>query len=146
MADPTISTNLNIWAAHDEMAKDLAELEQVVQSNWPTESQTLLNQLDSLRTILAAHFRLEENGGYMATVLQRAPQLQKRVSKPLLQHRTIAESLDELIKAVHVGDFKTAAPSVRAELKSWLRHLREHESEENRLLVEVFNYDMSPED
>ncbi len=122
--------------AHTDLLEDLRILEQAAQPHASSSPAELTTQLEKLRTHLLAHFRFEEQDGYMAPVLQEEPSFEPEVRKLLAEHRQLAQSLDALLGEVR------AAPAVqdahRERLAAWVRSVRLHEGRENQLVQEAY--------
>jgi hypothetical protein len=130
--------------AHRALFKDLEKLEAATRAASATDARIWSRELDQARSPLAEHFRLEEEGGYMATVLQREPRLEHSVQHLLKEHQRLLSSLDALLQAAreapHIDDrFLT-------QVRTWIDDVKAHETRENSLVEEAFNLDTSAED
>jgi hypothetical protein len=97
-----------------------------------------------LRQQLSNHFRLEEENGYMAWVLEREPHLERTVEHLHDEHRSLADTLDRLIREASTKN--TLDESLREQARAWLEQVRQHEARENRLVQDFFNLDIDAED
>jgi hypothetical protein len=124
---------------HAALRHDLDRLREVL-----TTPERARQFLVELRAHVAQHFRCEEEGGYMATVLQRRPQSERVVRQLLAEHRPMLEELDVLLR-----EAATAAKiddGFRGRVMAWAELLRRHEADENILVEDAFNQDIGPED
>ena len=124
---------------HAALRHDLERLPEVLAA--PDRARQFLAEL---RAHVAQHFRCEEEGGYMATVLQRRPQSERAVRQLLAEHRPLLEGLDALLK--EVGAAERIDEGFRARVGAWAELLRRHEAEENVLVEDAFNQDIGQED
>ena len=120
---------------HAALRHDLDRLREVL-----TTPERARQFLVELRAHVAQHFRCEEEGGYMATVLQRRPQSERAVRQLLAEHRPLLEGLDALLK--EVGTAERIDDGFRARVAAWAELLRRHEAEENVLVEDAFNQDI----
>jgi hypothetical protein len=100
--------------------------------------------LVALRAHVTDHFRQEEQGGYMAAVLEHQPHKERAVQQLLAEHRQLAEALDALLGdavAAQGGD-----DGFRGRVGAWVEWLRRHEAAENVLVEDAFNQDVGPTD
>ena len=124
---------------HAALRHDLERLPEVLAA--PAEARHFLAEL---RAHVAQHFRCEEEGGYMAAVLQRRPQDERVVRRLLAEHRPLLEGLDVLVK--EAGPAKQIDDGFRARVRTWAELLRRHEAEENVLVEDAFNQDIGQDD
>ena len=124
---------------HAALRHDLDRLPDVLAV--PAEARRFLGEL---RDHLRQHFRCEEEGGYMSTVLQRRPQSERAVRQLLAEHRPLLEGLDALLK--EVGTAERIDDGFRARVRTWAELLRRHEAEENVLVEDAFNQDIGQDD
>jgi hypothetical protein len=124
---------------HAALRHDLERLPQVLAV--PTEARRFLGEL---RDHLIQHFRCEEEGGYMATVLQRRPQSERAVRQLLAEHGPLLEGLDALLKEASTAE--QIDDGFRARVGTWAALLRRHEAEENVLVEDAFNQDIGQDD
>jgi hypothetical protein len=124
---------------HAALRHDLDRLPQALTS--PAEARRYLTEL---RAHVAQHFSCEEEGGYMAAVLQRRPQSERTVQQLLSQHRPMLALLDVFVReAEGAGKIDD---DFRNRVAGWAELLRRHETEENVLVEDAFNQDSGAED
>jgi hypothetical protein len=122
----------------------LAEIDDVVAVPAGAPDEEMARRLPRLREHVAEHFRFEEQSGYMTPVLQREP-YQERVTEQLRgQHRELLRSLDALMAEVGFG--AGTGPGFHDRVRAWVKELRRHEAEENRLYQDAFNVEVTAED
>jgi hypothetical protein len=125
--------------AHETLHEDLDRLHEALASvaaagHW----------LTALRGHVIDHFRQEEQGGYMAAVLERQPHKERVVQQLLAEHARLAEALDALL--AEVASAESLDDGLRGRVGAWAEHLRRHEAEENVLVEDAFNRDVGPTD
>jgi hypothetical protein len=101
-------------------------------------------RLVTVRDRLAHHFELEEQNGYMETVLEREPEFSRSIYSLQAEHQQLLKCLDELILVAQTGSGTDAELAQSA--VGWERRVREHERRENLLLQDAFNLDLAGED
>jgi len=131
-------------AAHRALAEDLRLLEAAVAPSWAGDRRELSDRLRSLRTHLDAHFRFEEQDGYMQAVLARAPHLARQVEALRCEHSKLSESFGALAAAARAAP--TVDEALRQKVREWIGCARDHERRENLLVADVFNRDVAAED
>ena len=125
---------------HRALLRDLQALQAEVRGG-----EDLSTWLDRTRGHLAAHFRFEEENGYLASVLQRAPHLERAVQHLGVEHGELLRSLDALrVEGRSAGCACPAA--LRTKVEEWVRRVRKHERSENVLVQDAFNVDLTAED
>jgi hypothetical protein len=101
--------------------------------------------LGELRDQLAFHFALEEAYGYFEDAIDIAPRLVDRANQLRAQHSTLFETICELSDAAAC---LAASPSFQsiislgATFSEFDEQLRQHETEENQLILEAFGQDI----
>jgi hypothetical protein len=134
----TLTLTDDMHRVHAALRQDLDRLPQVLSS--PAEAARYLGEL---RAHLSQHFRCEEDGGYMAAVLQRKPQSERAVQRLLGEHRPMIEVLDVLVREATMVD--QISDDFRRRVAEWAELLRRHESEENVLVEDAFNREFGTE-
>jgi hypothetical protein len=131
---------------HHELMKKLGALR-----NWWSELAEigtprfgeLGNRVKELRAMLAAHFEIEETGGYLSAALAAAPQLAPRAAELEAQHRQFLDRLDDL--CVRLCRHESAFPgwqAARDEVETIIADLRRHEHAENSLVQAAFGQEV----
>jgi hypothetical protein len=124
---------------HAALRHDLDRLPQVLTS--PVEARRFLTEL---RAHVAQHFACEEEGGYMAVVLERRPESEHAVQQLLGQHRPMLALLDVFVREAEGAE--KIDDDLRNRIAGWAELLRRHEAEENVLVEDAFNQDIGAED
>ena len=130
--------------AHRELLTHLRQLERVAETLPDGDEGELVARLEATRARLDDHFRFEEGNGYMQAVLDRAPQLDRKVERLREEHGELRRGLAELTRKAEAA--QVSSQRFREGLKEWVGHLRDHEKRENLLVEDVFNYEVSAED
>jgi hypothetical protein len=91
----------------------------------------LRGELEQLERVLAVHFALEEEGGYMTDVVSEHPELTAEVFELRAQHDVLLDELDDLL----AGWCDAASPCFDyARLSALLTLLEQHERRERILM------------
>ena len=133
--------------AHEGLLEDLRNLESAVEAAVHPAVKgldRLRARLAVTRTHLAAHFRFEEQNGYMDAVRKREPRLERTVQQLADEHRQLAESLDGLVR--ECGAATSLEDTLRQAVRAWIERVRQHEVRENDLAQDAFNLDIGAED
>jgi hypothetical protein len=130
--------------AHAALERDLRKLEEAVGSSSGMSPAEVVARLGATQTHVREHFCFEEQDGYMDTIRQREPRLERAIQHLVEEHRQLAQSLEALL-----GEARTA-PSLheafRDKVRTWVGRLRGHEAHEIDLVQEAFNWDIGAED
>lgn len=103
----------------------------------------MVSRIQVLRDSVAAHFRSEEEGGYLAAALAIAPQFTQQAEILLAQHAGFLESLDRFatnLQADHPAF--NSWQDVRDEFDKFVLEIRKHESAENAIMQAAFGEDI----
>jgi len=105
------------------------------------------NRLQTLRDVLSCHFVDEEAGGYLAPVLNAAPQFSSEAAELKAQHAEFLTTLDRLIARLTTEppEFESWQAAVK-EFEDFLELLRRHESRENSMVQKAFGRDIGAAD
>ena len=130
---------------HEELSRNIGELkitilEKVSTKDFPDWRIQFIGKLQDLKQKLTSHFEFEEQGGFMAEVIDEAPQLLNQVKELEIEHKQILANLDGVVK-----DFKKLGVKDDLELQDIfnqvsriLNELHHHEMTENELLQSAF--------
>jgi hypothetical protein len=124
---------------HSALCADLGRLQGALTT--PDRARQFLAEL---RDHVADHFLYEQEGGYMAAVLERRPQSARVVQRLLAEHRPLLEGLDALLREARAAG--QIDDGFRARVGAWAELLRRHEAEENVLVEDAFNQDIGQKD
>jgi hemerythrin len=133
-----------LGSAHVALLADLRKLGRAVLSSSKASLAELRAKLAETRAHITEHFRFEEQDGYMAEVRKCAPRLDRTIRQLAEEHRQLSETLDAIITEA------TAATGLgnrlREEIRTWIKHVRQHESREDELMQDAFNVDIGTKD
>jgi hypothetical protein len=130
---------LNQMVVQIERELPLVEEEMVP---WETHARAFREALTVLRDELAAHFLEEEQGGCLEEASCRCPSLAPEAERLLAEHPLLLGELDEVIAAVDAATVRRI-PGLGDGFERFVKTLRRHEEDENRLLESAFG--ASPE-
>lgn len=144
MSLPTTSFCQELRQEHASLLDHLAQLEQAIES---ANGTTVANLLKAMQQHLLRHFGFEEQDGYMNHILDRAPQLHRKVEGLLAEHREMAHELADLIAATNTLSSQAPLPGAfRHRVRQLLIKVRIHEAHENQLVQETTNQELGTED
>jgi hypothetical protein len=106
-----------------------------------------VDQLRPQPAQLAEQFAFEEQGGYMALVLERLPHVNRTVQELLSEHHRLARSLDALLDEAQAAASKGRLEGAfRERVREWAASVHRPEARENRLVQDACNRDLAAED
>ncbi|NIR49058.1 hypothetical protein GWO43_11455 [candidate division KSB1 bacterium] len=97
-------------------------------------------QLRDFKNRLLKHFDLEEEGGFMADVLEAAPHSENQINALKAEHDQIVVNLDDVmdqLKAMEARDV-TRLNNIRMAVNDIFSVLREHENQEHTLMQRAY--------
>jgi hypothetical protein len=128
--------------AHRALLEEMQGLEpERTAAEQPT---AFIARLDRMRANLAEHFRFEEQNGYLDSILERHPHLERAVARLQVEHRDLLRALDEIRDAARSS--ATVTDDLRDRALQWTKKVRRHEQSENVLVEDAFNIDLAAED
>ena len=131
---------------HLDLERKLAEVRQVLEAS-DANPKAIVRELVLLTRQVLAHFRREEEGGYLAEAVEAAPRFKDVATKLKNQHPEFVHRLDLLESLAAVGDGSARwRQQLTAMYEDFLKRFEEHEHAENRLVQEAFNVDVGAED
>jgi hypothetical protein len=130
--------------AHRSLLKDLRKVRDAAQATSPEGPAGLADLLEATRADILKHFRFEEQNGYMASVLEAQPHLERAARHLQEEHGQLLRSLDELIGATRSAAALT--DDLREKVANWAQSVQRHERSENALVQDAFNLDLAAED
>jgi hemerythrin-like domain-containing protein len=130
--------------AHAELLRDLRKLTHAVRPGSGETVTALIARLATTHADLLAHFRFEEQDGYMDALRKDAPHLEHAIQNLVAEHDQLAQGLDTLIHEARAAQAVDASLGER--VREWVRRVRQHEARENALVQETLNLDIGPED
>ena len=137
---------------HDKVEDVLAKLNgrvaAIPRANVGPWIETLRDEFERFRAHLQKHFALEEEGGYLASVLQIRPNLHDEVDRLMAEHRELAQLLTAIFDEVaHLrADSPLHIRDACARIQNLIGILEQHEDHENMLVSHVFTQDMGSHD
>lgn len=97
------------------------------------------DRVSAIRNVVAEHFQLEDEGGYLAAPLVAAPELADRAAALHAEHSRLLAEFDALAAELRASPCKYDCWSAaRHDFGQVLDHLRQHEHRENDLWQEAF--------
>lgn len=124
----------------DRLREQVAIVPRICTEAWITEA---LERFEHLRAHLHKHMALEDQGGYMAAIVDARPSLASRVERLEQEHRDLACLLDGLHELT-----RQIRPHTRLLLRDYCRrtidllsYVEHHEQEENDLISLVYTVD-----
>ncbi len=138
-----------IVAEHEALRIHVAELRTLIAAT-PSDdaradlAQHLAETAARLREHLAAHFALEERGGYLDAVTTARPGLQTTVDKLKRQHADLLGEADRLTASLR--NPRSLPADAAGQVAHLLDHLTAHEIEENELFQEAVIDDLGAGD
>ena len=145
------SKPLNDLAQIEEEHRTIIELIQQVKEllgNYPPDDASawvgdLRSVGESLLNHLDKHFRLEEEGGFMAQLVEISPRTAAAAERLPHEHdeiRNLLSAILEILDSVAVDSMDLK--SVLDQIQQLIHTLEHHEKTENALIQEVYNQDI----
>jgi hypothetical protein len=144
MSQTETSVAEGLKLAHQALQDDLRKLEQAACSPSEKGWAELHARLSLTRSLIAGHFHLEEQGGYMDAVRKRQPRFEREVRQLEEEHRQLAQSLEELL--AETSKAMGSSDALRGKVLAWVQHIRQHEARETDLIQDAYNLDIGAED
>lgn len=138
------STVETLGRLHALLHQELSRVETLAREPTADVRGPLLQVLLAMRPQLDEHFRFEEENGYLREVLVREPNWERAAEHLREEHAQLLRSLDALLEEARRDG--TAPDAFGERVLAWVRAVRRHESEENRLYQDAFNVDLCAED
>jgi len=130
--------------AHATLLDDLRQLELAVQPTAGVDLEEVRGRLGATRTCITAHFRFEEQDGYMDAARKREPRLERAIDHLAAEHHELSQSLDALVAEAQTAP--TLNEGFRDKVRGWIERVGKHELRENDLVQDAFNLDLAAED
>jgi iron-sulfur cluster repair protein YtfE (RIC family) len=119
---------------HVDLFRQLQKLEDVLgKAQAPAE---LSRHLGMVRTLITDHFHFEEDGGYMAPLLNEEPRFGALVRELLAEHQQMTKALDAIIQELRGA--ASVRDVARDRVRAWVKQLHHHEARENGLVQEAY--------
>jgi len=129
---------------HLALLQDLNELEATFRPAEALPAPAAANRLRRTRAHIAEHFRFEEVNGYLATVLERRPNLDREVQALLTEHRRLEQEVDRLI--VEAQLLPLPETTLAEQVHAWVKAVRTRGAHENRVVLDCFDLDIGTKD
>jgi hypothetical protein len=129
---------------HRALLKSLHALRAAAQAATEERLPALLACLDTTRDRLAEHFRFEEQNGYLASVLEHQPHLERAVRRLAEEHSELLRCLDELRTEARARPVQLAG--LRHQISRWIQRVARHERSEDVLVQDAFIVDLNGAD
>jgi hypothetical protein len=143
---PPSDQNADLSREHAELLAALEDTGRLLKS-LDRSHRKVDRQLGRLAELIESHFTHEENGGYMAEPLARAPRLTTTARQLLGEH---AELLDDAKKLQMLARFGVESDGwwrqVEHDFQRLHKRLLAHEHAENKLLHDAWNQDVGAAD
>jgi hemerythrin len=131
---------------HDRL-RHVVEAVQEVLATRKASSDVVAAMLRELTANVLDHFNFEEEGGYFADAIERAPRLSEHAEHLLSQHAVMTAQLVALEEhAARQESDEQWWTKLNAMFANFLEAFLAHETEENVLLQTAFNEDIGAED
>ena len=126
----------------------LGDLRDLLEEQLDSENRKwLLAVLDTLLDTLPREFDLEDEGGYMAEVLEQFPNWTCQVERLHRDHEKLFVKLKELRGRIERDDWIAPfAHEVRRDLRDWMLLLIAHHCSETRLMQTAMNLEVGTGD
>ena len=131
--------------AHHALHETLTRLQSDIQPGKALPAD-LNTRLKNLQHTLLEHFRFEEHGGYMSSVIEGRPHLAHTADRLLADHTALAVELEKLIGDCNSGCGADLESDFAKRLQAWITHLLAHEQDENVLVEDAYNRDIGNKD
>jgi hemerythrin len=135
IAEALRQVHLELWQNLWQLEDFLADPRDKTRDDWSSA-------LRKLQSHLVHHFQLEEENGYMDAVLKRDPGQTRVVERLQDDHLELGRLLNDMIAQAELGKLESLA----GKLRSLISRMKKHEYEENLLVENAFNLDISAED
>ena len=112
---------------------------------WIRETQ---DRFEHLRAHMIKHMALEENEGYMASVIERRPTLTPEVDRLRHEHTEFLRIMDGIHRAVSelTPEDRLLIRDCCRRIDNLVHYIEHHEDDENLLVTFVFTHDIGTED
>ena len=123
--------------------QELRALVQTRERDIPRRLAQIATALAGLHNTMKTHFARRESGGVIVEAVVRLPRLAEEAAAIEHEHPALLQETETLCHTVQTSEHCPAGwRHVCAAVERLLRHLKSHETAENRLLSEGFNEDI----
>jgi hypothetical protein len=135
---------------HVEISKRIFDLRrfwsEVNELGYGPKYEEMGARVRELRDFLANHFAHEEEDGFLAYALKRAPHLTEQAEHLKRQHQQILDSLDTYTSRLQACEQSYQCwRDVLMDIEQFLNLLHEHESTEAAIIVETLDVEDDPQ-
>ncbi len=108
----------------------------------------LRKHFEHIRAHLHKHLALEEQGGYLAVVLERRPTLSHEVERLQHEHSEFSRMMNGIRDALEeiTASDRLLIRDCCHRINDFLSYIEHHEAQENLVVVSVFTHDIGTED
>ena len=111
------------------------------------EWKDLRPKLADLHVHLKEHFRLEEEGGFLAPVLEVLPTASSSVDALMGEHRLLLEQVNTLLHRIDASTRENQLDaSLVLQIQQFAEMLKKHERSEDSLIQKVYAEDIGTDD
>jgi hypothetical protein len=130
--------------AHAALLEDLRKLELALNANPPPVMAELRIRLVATRDNMVEHFRAQEQNSSMESIERQQPYLETAIHRLADEHRSLAASLDALIREATRA--AALAATLRDQLRAWIGQVRRHEAHEVDFIQDAIDLDIGTKD
>jgi hypothetical protein len=142
--DPTITSH-DLFEKHklehDALREKFRRIHGVLASS-EIAAEEMASLLHELRNALTVHFSNEESDGFFGEITARAPRVANRADQLRLEHEQFLQKATELCQLAKASGSPMAWRELCSRCHEFIKQLMHHESEENKLLQEVYQRDI----
>jgi hemerythrin-like domain-containing protein len=127
------------------LLQKVAVLPRSNQARWIAEASASFNEV---RTHLMQHMSLEEEDGYLASVVDQRPGLSTEVDRLAHEHVEMARIMADIARQLESlrPEDSLLIRDVARRIQNFIQYLEHHEKDENLLVQSVFMDDLGTED
>lgn len=138
---PTVTKRLA--AEHRHLSKATQQLRAlaagpVTEEGLPFWRQDLQSRLSGFRSLLLAHFKHEEEGGFLQDVVREVPNSQQHVAKLRHEHADLERRLDTVIAELGELEKPERAEAIQRKVAVLTEILVKHETDEQHLVQRTY--------
>lgn len=145
-SSPELKAYQEVLQSHQFLKALLKEIEEALDRRQHSIAE-VSDMLARLGDELIKHFALEEDGGYFAEALVRAPQLVARANDLLAQHPKMSTQVKGvLMQLAPAGPDEQWWRETQRRFLAFQNELLKHERSEDKLLQEAYTQDLGSHD
>jgi len=139
-----------LLSEHRELSKHISDLrewwlqrDEIGEPNFLEMS----SRIRKLSELLEAHFRHEEQGGYLKVAITAAPRFAEDAEELKLQHAEFLDSIEKFAKKLaYASREQLSWQQVGSEFEEFIERLKKHEAKETKILQSAFADDLGTGD